>query len=112
MNTNAPTSAKLVRSEHRFEPPPDAEPVATRRPGLSGWVIAYIHPGDAELAVVVHSTVGVTATVTGSLLHEVTGRAIRMSTVSQTWTPEKRGGFDDLAEAPEWVRDAVEQVAR
>lgn len=106
------TAATLVRSEHRFTPPAVAEPVAVSRPGVSGWSIAYIYPGDAELSVVVHSAVGVSATVTGSQLHEPSGRPIRTTTLSKAWTPEKRGGFDDLAEAPQWVRDAVEQVTR
>lgn len=110
--TTTPATARLIRSEHRFEPPEDHEPVAVSRPGVTGSSIAFIYPGDAELSVVVHSAVGVSATVTGSQLHEPTSRRIRTTTLSRAWSDEERGGFDPLSEAPEWVRDAVEQVTR
>lgn len=105
------SAAKLVSSEHRFDPPTDADPVAVSRPGRLGWTIAYIYPGDAQLRVVVHVS-GIAATLTGSQLHEATGRPIRTTTLSKTWTPDGAAGNDELADAPEWVRDAVAEVTR
>lgn len=102
--------ARLVRSEFRFEPPADAEPIPVVGHTRVGEVLAHIHPGACELRVVVHQTVGVHVDVTGPAVHERTGKPNAHLCLTAQWEPDGGHSHADLAEAPQWVQDAVQEV--
>lgn len=104
------TRPVLERVEWRFRVHPDVDPIPTRRAGRGQQVLAHIHPADAVLRIVDHPIAGLHVDVTGDAVHDRTGKPNRLIVLTQAWEPGGAHGHDDLAEAPDWVRDTVADV--